>query len=363
VIPSSSVERVRLADAAKTIPAPCRERSTARGLGVFGRDVAVYAIAVVALLWSDNPWVLVVGWPLAGLAIASLFVLGHDAAHGALFVNPRLCRVVGQLAMLPSLHAYAVWVYGHNRIHHAFTTCGDLDPVWNPMTPVDWEAATPLQRLLHRVEWSCIGAGPYYGRVIWWQQIMRSAAPRAQHAAFRRDRLIVLGYFLLFSAALAGIGLQRHGSAAGIAWVWCKVFAVPWILWNFQIGWTVYLHHINPSIPWSRRSRWTKFRGQIEGTTEFDMPRWLDFFGHNIFHHVAHHVDPRIPFYHLPEASRALRGRFGAVMHSRRYGLREYGRITQRCKLFDFDREVWLRYPNRSAGPAASPVGTSVAGR
>lgn len=143
---------------------------------------------------------------------------------------------------------------------------------------------------------------------------------------------------------------------AGVAWVWGTVFAVPWLLWNVLIGWTVYLHHIDPSIAWSRRGRWSKLRGQLDGTTTLDMPRWVDLLSHNVFHHVAHHVDPRIPFYHLPAASRALRARFGATIRSRRYDLRDYARITRRCKLFDFDRERWVIYPTRVAGSPSSPV-------
>jgi omega-6 fatty acid desaturase (delta-12 desaturase) len=339
---------VRISDAVKTIPAPCRERSTARGVLVLARDLGSYAVAI-ALLTSDHPLSLIVGWPLAGITIASLFVLGHDAAHGALFDSPRLCRIVGRLAMLPSLHAYAPWAYGHNRVHHAFATCGGLDAVWHPMTPTEWESASPLRRLLHRLEWSCVGAGPYYARAIWWRQLVRAAAPRGQQAAFRRDRQLVLAYFLLFSAILVGLGIMRYGSVLGVGWIWVKVFAGPWLLWNVLIGWTVYLHHIHPSIRWAQRGRWTKVRGQIEGTTELAMPRWVDFVSHNIFHHVAHHVDPRIPFYHLPAASRALRRRFGATIPARSYDLRDYGRITRRCKLFDFDREVWLRYPRRAS--------------
>ena len=342
---------VRLSDAVRAIPAECRERPTARGLRVLAWDVGMYAVAL-ALLWSDEPWRLVAGWSLAGVAIAALFVLGHDAAHGALFTSPRLCGFVGRLAMLPSLHAYSVWAWGHNRVHHAFTTCRDIDAVWHPTTPAEWATATPRRRLQHRLEWSRFGAGPYYARAIWWRQIIRAPAPRGRQAEFRRDRRLVLGYALLVSVALAGVGFHRYGSVEGMLWLWCKMFAVPWALWNVLIGRTVYLHHIHPAILWTGRGRWSKLRAQLEGTTAFAMPRWVDALSHNIFHHVAHHVDPRIPFYHLPEASRALQQRFGPAMHARPYTRGDYRRITRRCKLFDFERATWLDYPSPVLVPA-----------
>ena len=87
------------------IPAHCYERSTARGLGLVARDLVIYAAAVTGLLLTDNPLLLVPLWLVAGAIVAGLFVLGHDAAHDALFDDKRLNRVIATITMLPSLHA------------------------------------------------------------------------------------------------------------------------------------------------------------------------------------------------------------------------------------------------------------------
>jgi len=60
--------------------------------------------------------------------------------------------------------------------------------------------------------------------------------------------------------------------------------------------------------------------------------------------HVPHHVDMRIPFYHLPEASEAIRAHFGDVVRERSYGLRDYLRATRACKLYDFSARRWTGY-------------------
>ena len=77
------------------------------------------------------------------------------------------------------------------------------------------------------------------------------------------------------------------------------------------------------------------------------MPRWLNFFWHNIFVHVPHHVDPRIPFYNLPRAAEALNDADGDVSESRPYNFSEYIASTRHCKLYDFEREAWTGYDGR----------------
>lgn len=337
-----------LSEAVKAIPVHCRTKSTARGLLLFARDVALLAVADSVLIATDNPFFLVFAWALAGLVIASLFVIGHDAAHGALFESWRMCHVVGQLAMLPSLHPLETWAYGHNRVHHTFTACRDFDFVWHPTTSAEFERMSPWRQRLHRVEWSVYGAGLYYARVIWWGKIMRGQASVRTGAVFRRERLGILAFFVLMSAGLFALGQSVYGSVAGAVWMWTKVFLVPWMLWNAIIGWTVYLHHIHPQIAWYPRGQWRKFRSQVDATTTLRLPRWAEFFSHNIFFHIAHHVDPRIPFYNLPEATKALEARYGARVREVRYRYRNYVEVTRRCKLYDFEATSWVDYDGRS---------------
>ena len=83
----------------------------------------------------DSSLLLVPLWVLTALSISALFIIGHDAAHGALFSSKRMNYVIGQAAMLPSLHVYEAWVFGHNRIHHGHTVREVMDYVWHPATP------------------------------------------------------------------------------------------------------------------------------------------------------------------------------------------------------------------------------------
>ena len=326
------------------LPDAVYDNPTARGLAYFARDVALYAGVVTALFFTDSPFLLVPLWMLAALIISALFIVGHDCAHGALFKSKRLSYVIGQLSMLPSLHVYEAWIYGHNRIHHGHTVREVLDYVWHPTSPEQYRAMTRTQKLLHRVKWSWLGAGVYYGWDIWWRNMMRFTPPEKIAADVRRDRGIVIGWAVLASAALLALGAHHYHSLAGALWMWVKVFALPFVLWNYSIGIAVYVHHISPEIPWHERREWTRFKGQMEGTTILHVPAWLNFFYHNIFLHVPHHVDMRIPFYHLAEAADLIRDKFGDVVRERTFHFRDYFQTTRACKLYDFTTHRWQGY-------------------
>lgn len=258
--------------------------------------------------------------------------------------------VAGQLAMLPSLHALSVWAYGHNRVHHAFPGCEGLDFVWHPVTADEYRGLSRWQRLLHRLDWSVLGAGTYYTREIWWNRLVRMPPPRRMEWAFLRDRLVVLAFFVLLSTAVAWLGWQSTGSLGGVVWAWTRTLLVPWLLWNVLSGWAVYIQHISPDMPWQTRRRWRKYAGQVETTCNLQMPWWLNFFWHNIFVHVPHHVDPRIPFYNLPKASRAIQRHDEGVSGTRPFRFREYVESTRHCKLYDFETETWSGYDGCQSG-------------
>jgi omega-6 fatty acid desaturase (delta-12 desaturase) len=328
----------------RVIPEECYQRSTARGMGLIVRSVAVYAAILVALAFAHAWWMIVPLWIVSALAVAGLFVLGHDAAHLALFDSNTLNRRLGRALMLPSLHVYESWVVGHNRIHHGHTLRQGMDFVWHPATVEEYRAMNRHQRLRQRVEWSMFGAGLYYLRVVWWNKMVRFTAPERYKANVTRDERFVVGWSLLAVAGVGAIGwFIGAGGVFGAAWLVVKLLVVPFLLFSWLIGLTVYVHHISPDIKWWPRRTWNSFHGQVEGTTVLQMPKVINFFLHNIMVHVPHHVDVRIPCYELPRAAEAIIAAFPEVDH-RRFTWGDYRRTVKTCKLYDFDAQTWLPY-------------------
>lgn len=328
----------------RVVPPEAYENPTWKGLAYFFRDLAVYGLAVWGLIVIDNPFAVVALWVLASLAVSALFIVAHDAAHGALFRSKRLNSIVGHVAMLPGWHVYEGWLLGHNRIHHGYTVREGFDFVWHPYTPEQYAAMPRWQRARHRFEWSWIGAGAYYAREVWWHKMMVGKPPKRWALGIRRDRAIVMAFVLISAALLGWLGWSQDGAALGSAWMIVKVLVVPFLGFSFVIGSLVHVHHIQPDIKWWRRREWTKFKGQMEGTTILRAPKGLDFFFHWIMVHIPHHVDMRIPMYNLELAADAIKTAYPDVVHDEPLRFRDFMANTKQCKVYDFDTHEWLSY-------------------
>jgi len=343
------------------IPGFCYDNPALKGLWYLFRDLLMYAAVVAVLLSTDNIFFLVPMWLLSGLVVSALFVIGHDAGHRALFKKKWMCDWVGRITMLPSMHVYAAWLLGHNRVHHGFTVHQERDFVWHPCTSEEYKDYSPMKKIMHRIEWSFFGAGIYYLIEVWWKKMIAFRAPKKMRKDFNHDRLFLIGgvvtgiaLFALFTVFLKGItGMAAVGYTA---WLTVKIMIIPWLLFNYVIGAIVYLHHINPELKWHEHEAWTKFRAQMEGTMIFRVsPKILNIFLHDIMIHVPHHVDARIPFYNLDKAAKFIHAQYPGVVRDVPLRIRDYMKATRMCKLYDFKTETWMDYKgNEATGPAAS---------
>jgi omega-6 fatty acid desaturase (delta-12 desaturase) len=174
--------------------------------------------------------------------------------------------------------------------------------------------------------------------------MIRFRAEGRRRGTIRVDkvRLVAAATTAVLAVAVAG---WLTGGPVDAVWLPVKLLVVPFLVFVQIIGWTVYVHHVDPEIRWWPRREWTKFRGQMESTTILRMPRLANrLWFHNIFVHVPHHVDPRIPFHQLPRAAAAIAAAYPGTVREARMSLRRYVTATRRCKLYDFDAGRWLPY-------------------
>jgi len=352
-----------LNDVRAIIPESCFRRSTTRGVLAVAQAFVLWAVPVVALAFTDRWWAVGLLWILAGLGVSGMFVIGHDASHGALVESRGLGLVLARLCMAPSAHVESAWDLGHNRIHHGYTTREGFDFVWHPVTVEQYGAMGRLARLQHRLEWSFLGSGAYFLRSVWWQKMWRFTAPGKRHADILREK-IVLGFISALVLAGAAVWGAFNGGVLGAVWMPVKLFVVPCLIFMHVMGWAVYVHHVGVDIKWWQRKDWTQFHGQMDSTTILHLPRLINrLWFHNIMVHVPHHVDTRIPFTQLPAAAKALQAAYPDTVRSGKYSSREYVRTTRACKLYDFEAGRWLPYSAaRSLRPDDNHGAVSVAG-
>src|SRR5919109_343898 len=72
------------------------------------------------------------GVAVAGVAVAMLFALAHDAAHGSLAESKRMNRLLATICFLPSWYPFTPWIRGHNHLHHGWTNVAECDYSWRP---------------------------------------------------------------------------------------------------------------------------------------------------------------------------------------------------------------------------------------
>src|ERR1044072_8372033 len=125
-------------------------------------DLAFLGVCIVGACYFSAWWAKALMVVPASVAIARLFVIGHDACHGS---HPRydwLSKLVGRIAFLPSLTPFSLWDVGHNVAHHGFTNLKGRDQVWVPMSAEEWQNASKFRRVMERIYRSGFGHGLYY---------------------------------------------------------------------------------------------------------------------------------------------------------------------------------------------------------
>jgi omega-6 fatty acid desaturase (delta-12 desaturase) len=357
LIPSTpTVKQVRANFAEKD-----RTKSTIKGLAIFVIPALLYVAAYVGLLRTS-------GWlpklccaAVVASCIDMLFLVGHDACHQALTPVAWLNRVVGRLAFLPSLHPYSQWDHGHNSLHHGWTNVRGWDPTFVPFSKADYDRLPPLRRWMERMYRTALGVGCYYlienwGKFAVYPDLER--LPKVHRTMHTVDRLMVALYLVLQIVALVVFGrsdtLGVHSRILADLTLVGFGFVLPFLFWNWSMGFVVYQHHTHPEVPWfGDREQWTFFAAQVGCVVHVELPRPIELFLHNILDHTAHHVDPKIPLYNLPDAQRRLEAAYPEQIKIVPWTFGGFFHTLRTCRLYDYQKHQWLDYDGT---PTTEPI-------
>lgn len=336
--PPATSARLTLGQVRAAFSPDCYRRSTPRALAALALDLALFVTAVWAAIAVSNPVLTLLFGVAAGTATAFLFVWGHDAAHGALFRSERVAEVLGTIAMLPSLNMYRLWIFGHNKVHHGFTSLSTIDWIWRPLTIDEYRARSAWGRFVYRLERHPVTCGLHYLLRVWWPGMVRFRPdPRAKRVrGARLSKAISAAYALAVGALAWWLG----GPLAAFA-----VVVVPFAVFTWYIAFFIYLHHTHPDVAfYDDRREWSAVDGQLRSSITIRCSWLWERLTHNILVHTPHHVDTRIPFYRLRQAASDLAARFGDEITTYRFRWSTVRRIFATCQLYDFDEHRWHRF-------------------
>jgi len=316
------------ADLRAAIPARCFQPSALRSSAYLVFDVALIALCYAGLAqglaWYFE-WSLIF---IIGTLCWSLFVIGHEAGHGAFSKSRRLNTFIGILTHAPLLVPYRGWQRSH-ALHHAKTGHLQEEEVFRPVTRDD---DTWFRKAVYRSGIFLVLGWPFYKLGIrnpsTYMPVTGShylptskLMTKSVRASWYLSLISVLGFLVLY------IWL---GMTFGLIFA-LKYIIAPYLIYAAWLSFVTYMQHVSPEVPVYDGGQWTRLKGAISTVDRNYGPfNWLT---HNIGNlHVIHHIYPTIPHYRLQEATDAVRPILGdKYLSSDRFVLHDFWRTLTRC--------------------------------
>ncbi|NOX50860.1 MAG: fatty acid desaturase [Gammaproteobacteria bacterium] len=334
--------------------APLAERRTVIAVVLLLVDWIVFAALIIGTVAFSAWWAKLLCAAAAGISIGRLFIIGHDACHQSYTPHRSLNKILGRIAMMPSLTPYSLWQVGHNVVHHGYTNLKGVDFVWAPLTQDEYHGLSPGRRLRERIYRSGWGSWMYYFIEMWW---LRMFFPSKTYMGTRRPEFKWDGIFVTFTAALWIAGLViAAGYTNQSAWALVGYgFALPFFVWNALIGFIVYVHHTHTCVKWHNdKVAWSKAAPFVSTTVHLVFPFHFGALFHHIMEHTAHHVDMSIPLYKLKSAQQLLEDTLPERIIVQNFTWRWYFETAKKCKLYDFEQDCWTDFKGNQTSIAFS---------
>ncbi|MSR14557.1 MAG: hypothetical protein EXR86_08340 [Gammaproteobacteria bacterium] len=344
--------RAQLASALRRHAKP----KTSIGVSLVLTDLALYACGVIGVLLLPALWMKVAAGIFAGLKISNLLTLAHDASHGSLTHSPRLNWILGTLAITPGLFNYRIWCYEHNVLHHPATN-GEHYDSYQPFSKAEFDQLPKVrqwaERFYRSTPLALVNFGVYFLIHRWWRVKLfpRKWLPLMYHASAWRHFVFQMTYVAALLGALLLAPLYTSTTSATAVLLG---FVLPFFVWMILAGFTLYIQHTHPNIPW--------FRGSLDRETlhgallsvNLKIPALISQTIHNIYAHPVHHLVPAIPSYQLLDAQHELEERLNGHATVVPFSIRTLVRTMRTCRLYDFNLHRWLDFDGTPTSPSSS---------
>lgn len=289
----------------KAIPAECFEKSLIRSIFYLILDFVIIAGLYMVVGIVENYFgiigLLLWYWVL-GMFLFALFTVGHDCGHGTFSSYTWVNDLFGHVAHAPTMVPYWPWQKSH-RLHHQYTSHieKDMSHPWiseELYNSFNWltkhYVKFPLTGFISWIPlYTIIGIpdGSHY----WpWSRLFENNSDRIKCA-------------VSVSACLFCAFIAFYYSNYNL-WIFFKYYYVPVMFQGFWLVLITYLQHHDDETEVYEEGTWAFVRGQLQ-TVDRSFGFGIDKLLHHITDgHVAHHLFfTRIPHYHLPKATEAVK--------------------------------------------------------
>lgn len=273
--------------------APFKEPVLAKSVWQLASTSALLVANLVLMYWSLEVgyWLtLLLSVPAAFLLIR-LFIVQHDCGHGAFFKSARVADAVGAILGVLTLTPYAYWRRTH-ALHHATSGnlehrgFGDIDTLTvDEYLQRDWWGRLQYRVYRHPISLFVVGAQLHF--------FVRHRWPGIVPREWRRERRSIL-WTNVGLAAMVTAGCAVLGPVTFL-----KLY-LPMMMLSCSLGvWLFYVQHQFEPTYWEHDEQWQFVAAALEGSSYYELPKLLQWLTGNIGLHHVHHLNSRIPNYHL----------------------------------------------------------------
>ncbi|NND05318.1 MAG: fatty acid desaturase [Saprospiraceae bacterium] len=227
---------------------------------------------------------------LAGLLSVRMFIIYHDYLHKTILQKSSFAKVIFFFFGLYILAPFSIWRRSHDY-HHAhnsklYTSSIGSFPL---VTKNDFLAASKKERRIYLFIRHPFTIALGYIFVFFWGMCIRTLLVNPKKHI---DCLIALFFHLAIATGIYfTLGFQSL----------LLGFFVPLFISNGLGAYLFYAQHNFPAAIYKPKEKWSYSFAALHSSSYMKMSPIMHWFTGNIGYHHIHHINPRIPFYRLPE--------------------------------------------------------------
>ncbi|MCB0638621.1 MAG: fatty acid desaturase [Lewinella sp.] len=270
-----------------------RTKAIIQILNTFLPFLGLWVLMYLSLDWSY--W-LTLGLALInGVLLVRVFIIQHDCGHRSFFKSQQWNKIVGTTCSFFTTIPFKYWAREHD-FHHAHSgqlETREIGDIWM-LTVEEYRKASPMKRLFYRiyrmpVMTFIIGPIVYLLYNNRWP-IVKLPGWQKIHRAMHWNNLLLVAVY------------------AGLGWLlgWKNFFLVQIpvvVIFAITAVWFFYVQHQHEFTYKQWKENWDYLLSAIKGATYYKLPKWLNWMTGSIGYHHIHHLNSKIPNYHLAQCA------------------------------------------------------------
>ncbi|NND04747.1 MAG: fatty acid desaturase [Saprospiraceae bacterium] len=272
---------------------PDKKKAIVQIFNTFLPFVGLWVLMYVSLSWSY--------WITLGLAVVNafflvrIFIIQHDCGHQSFLKKRKLNDAIGLVCSFFSAIPYKYWSRSHN-FHHAHNgqlevrDIGDI----HMLTVNEYRDLPYMKRLAYKLFRNPVVLfvlGPIYYILInvRFPLIDLKGWKNVKKAQFFNNVYLILVYALV---------------AFIVGWKQFFLVHIPIVvLFAIIAVWFFYVQHQHEETYKQWKDNWEYLLSAVKGSTYYKLPKMVQWLTGNIGLHHIHHLNPKIPNYHLTKCA------------------------------------------------------------